>query len=63
MCVQSVRDAIAPFLANISDVAESAPSVIPWKQPINAKMFLLPVYFLASFNAASTAFVPVGPGN
>ena len=61
--MQSVNVAPAPTLAYISEVSDNEPSVIPWKQPINANTFLRPVFFLASFNAASIPFVPVGPVN
>ena len=63
MWVTSLSEAPAPFLAYISEVSESAPRVMPWKQPMKAKMLLLPVFFLASLMAASTPLVPVGPQN
>ena len=50
-------------LAVLSVVSASEPSDIPWKPPMSARMFERPFTFLAIFNATSTEFVPVGPGN
>ena len=44
-------------------VTASDPSVMPWNPFVNATTVRRPVTLRASFSAASTAFVPVGPGN
>ena len=36
---------------------------MPWKALVKATTVLRPVTLRAIFNAASTALVPVGPGN
>jgi len=44
-------------------VTASAPSVMPWNPFVKHTTSVRPVTFRASFSAASTAFVPAGPGN
>ncbi len=44
-------------------VTAKLPSVIPWKPFVNDTTFVRPVTLRASLSAASTALVPVGPGN
>ncbi len=44
-------------------VTESDPSVMPWKPLVKPTTRSRPVTLRASLRAASTAFVPVGPGN
>lgn len=41
----------------------SEPSDMPWKALVNDTMDSRPFTLRASFSAASTALVPVGPGN
>ena len=42
-------------------VSDSEPMVMPWKPLVNEMMLRRPVILRASFIAASTALVPVGP--
>ncbi|SKV50420.1 Uncharacterised protein [Mycobacteroides abscessus subsp. massiliense] len=44
-------------------VTASDPNVIPWKALVKLMTDSRPVMFRASLSAASTALVPVGPGN
>lgn len=44
-------------------VTDSAPSVMPWKALVKLMIDSRPVALRASFSAASTELVPVGPGN
>ncbi len=44
-------------------VTDRAPSVMPWKALVKFTTDSRPVTLRASFNAASTALAPVGPGN
>ncbi len=44
-------------------VAASAPMLQPWKPLVKLMTLLRPVTLRASFSAASTALVPVGPVN
>jgi hypothetical protein len=44
-------------------VTDSEPSVMPWNAFVKDRMCWRPVYLRASLSAASTVFVPVGPGN
>jgi hypothetical protein len=44
-------------------VTASAPSDMPWKALVKLSTVWRPVTLRASFNAASTAFAPVGQGN
>ena len=53
----------APARFDGFDVTASDPSVMPWKPSRNATTVGRPVTLRASLSAASTAFVPVGPGN
>ena len=63
MCTTFSKFIPAPALLPLSLVRANAPNVIPWKHPIKHQMLFLFFTFLASFKAASTVFVPVGPGN
>ena len=58
-----VRGTPAPALEEASVVMAIEPSVIPWNAPIMAKILVRFFTFRASFKAASTALVPVGPAN
>ena len=53
----------APSRWNLLLVTASAPSVMPWKAPVKVITSVRPVALRASLSAASTAFVPPGPGN
>ena len=44
-------------------VTDSDPSVIPWNAFVNESRCWRPVTLRVSLSAASTVFVPVGPGN
>ena len=63
ICVTSFRHTPAPPRLPASLVRDNAPSVIPWKHPMSAQIWFLFFTLRASFNAASTPLVPVGPGN
>ena len=59
----SLSDTPAPARLNRLPVTASDPSVMPWKPLVNETIVRRPVALRASFSAASTALVPVGPGN
>jgi hypothetical protein len=44
-------------------VTASEPRLMPWKALVKPATFSRPVTLRASFSAASTELVPVGPGN
>ncbi len=53
----------APARLNAFPVTASEPSDMPWKALVNDTIASRPFTLRASFSAASTALVPVGPGN
>ncbi len=53
----------APARLNALPVTASEPSDMPWKALVNDTIASRPLTLRASFSAASTALVPVGPGN
>ena len=53
----------APRRLKLLPVIASDPSVIPWKALVKLTIVSRPVTLRASLRAASTQFVPVGPGN
>ena len=53
----------APARLKPLPVTASAPRVMPWKALVKLTTRSRPVTLRASFKAASTALVPVGPGN
>ncbi len=53
----------APWRFMELPVMASDPSVMPWKALVKLTTESRPVTLRASFSAASTEFVPVGPGN
>ena len=63
ICTTLERETPAPFRLASSEVRAKDPKVIPWKAPIKDQMVDLFFTLRASFKAASTAFVPVGPTN
>ncbi|MNN75690.1 hypothetical protein D3C81_1920100 [compost metagenome] len=63
MNVTPPRGSPAPSLIDLELVADRLPSDMPWKPPMNANIPVLFFALRASFRAASTAFVPVGPQN
>lgn len=53
----------APARLAAFPVTASEPSDIPWNALVKETTVCRPVTLRASFSAASTALVPVGPGN
>ncbi|CAM5266760.1 hypothetical protein SANTM175S_03200 [Streptomyces antimycoticus] len=53
----------APARLKALPVTASEPSDMPWKALVKDTMDSRPLTLRASFSAASTALVPVGPGN
>src|SRR5208283_2944318 len=59
MCVKSGTRGSKLLRYLLSQVADSAPWVLPWKPPLMATIFLLLVLFLASLIAHSTDSAPL----